>query len=90
MKKIFVFIIWFLMISPIATVVYADSLLTGDELLYEVWGSSENDIFIVGSNYNIGDRGVIFHFDGHTWQEMDIDTDDLITGVWGSSIQMFT
>ncbi len=59
-----------------------------------IWGSSETDIFAVGGYYpsyhseNYGkDYGIIFHYDGFTWSEMDIRATGMrrLNGVWGAS-----
>jgi len=42
-----------------------------------VWGSSANDVFVVG------DR--ILHYDGTAWTEMASPASDWLNGVWGSS-----
>ena len=44
-----------------------------------VWGSSGNDVFSVG-NY-----GTILHYNGTSWEYMDISTESLLSGIWGSS-----
>ena len=45
----------------------------------DVWGSSSNDIFVVG-------RSGVLHFNGSEWNEMDTNTNSSwFKGVWGSS-----
>jgi hypothetical protein len=44
-----------------------------------VWGSSPSDIFAVGRS------GMIWHYDGASWTEMDSGTDKFLFGVWGTS-----
>jgi len=47
--------------------------------LYSIWGSSANDIFVVGYG------GTILHFNGSTWETMDSGTTSAIKSVWGRS-----
>ena len=47
-----------------------------------IWGSSENDIFVVG------DRGRIAHFDGTEWRRMNSGTMMTLYTVW-DSINLF-
>jgi hypothetical protein len=49
------------------------------ERLDDVWGSSLSDVFAVGT------EGVIFHYDGSTWNIMNNDTSETILGIWGTS-----
>ena len=44
-----------------------------------VWGSSSSDVFVVGLD------GVILHYDGKAWSEMESGTTEPLHGVWGSS-----
>ncbi len=65
--------------------------------LYDVWGSSKDDIFVVGTGEGIplGNNrfrvtGGIFHYDGDKWSEMSSSEDEFLEGitihaVWGSS-----
>lgn len=65
--------------------------------LYGVWGSSKNDVFVVGCGESIPTgnnyyriRGGIFHYDGSKWSEMSSFDDEFLEGinlhaVWGSS-----
>jgi len=62
-----------------------------------IWGSSKDDIFVVGAGEGIPlennrflIRGGIFHYDGRTWSEMSNSDDEFLNGillhsVWGSS-----
>ena len=43
-----------------------------------MFGTSENDVFGVGSG------GSIVHFDGAVWQAMDSGTEETLVGVWAS------
>jgi len=46
---------------------------------FKVWGSGENDVYIVGN------FGLLLHWNGSTFEEIDVGlTDDLIA-VWGTS-----
>ncbi|MFH2010612.1 MAG: glucosyltransferase-I, partial [bacterium] len=47
--------------------------------LWDVWGSSDSDIFAVG------ELGLILHYDGVAWSEMDSGTEQTLNAVWGSS-----
>lgn len=49
--------------------------------LNDVWGSSENDIFAVGSG------GAILHYDGTSWVEMQSGTGEDLLAVWGVSAE---
>ena len=65
--------------------------------LYGVWGSSKDDIFVVGTgegipleNNRLQVTGGIFHYDGDKWSEMSSLEDEFFEGitlhaVWGSS-----
>ena len=65
--------------------------------LYGIWGSSKDNIFVVGTSRGIPvwhklflGRGGIFHYDGHKWSEMSSPDDEFLDGivlygVWGSS-----
>lgn len=52
------------------------------EDLYAIWGSSPNDVYVVG------DKATILHWDGSTWSHASTFTPDHATptlyGVWGS------
>jgi len=48
-------------------------------LLNDVWGSSANDIFAVGSG------GTILHYNGSNWSAMTSGTIQGLNAVWGSS-----
>jgi len=61
--------------------------------LLGVWGSSRTDIFAVGGYYDgisgwwdreSWDGGVILHYDGDTWYEMENEIPEHLYGVWGS------
>lgn len=47
--------------------------------LHDVWGTAENDIFIVGEG------GTIIHYDGSRWTPMESGTTDTLRDVWGSA-----
>lgn len=63
--------------------------LSGD--LMDVWGSSSSDVFTVGYNNNDYDydpetnNGIILHYDGDSWSEMEDSTTSPLYGIWGSS-----
>ncbi|MCP4346651.1 MAG: choice-of-anchor D domain-containing protein [Desulfobacterales bacterium] len=58
-----------------------------------VWGSSVSDIFVVGGEiysypFTIGgseSKSVIMHYDGSSWESMNPDTPNYLSGIWGSS-----
>jgi hypothetical protein len=41
---------------------------TGSPILYKVWGRSESDLYVSGR------LGLIFHFDGTQWTQVNVDT----------------
>jgi len=49
-----------------------------NQTLYDVWGSSPNDVFAVGN------EGTIVHYDGTNWSHQNSGTDNLLFSVWGS------
>jgi len=49
-----------------------------DEISFsDIWGSSENNVFVVGD-------GIVFHYDGNQWTEMLKDNISF-SDIWGSS-----
>jgi len=50
-----------------------------DTRLNAIWGSSENDVFVVG------DDGVILHYDGQFWRNMGSGITNDLHAIWGSS-----
>ena len=48
------------------------------DALRVVWASAPNDVFVVGGG------GVIWHYDGVTWQQMASSTEGELLAVWGS------
>ena len=53
------------------------------DMLEGIWGSSPHDVFVVGTKIRIG--GIILHFDGATWMEMDRPMKTELYGIWGAS-----
>jgi hypothetical protein len=53
--------------------------ITNSHALNDVWGTSNNDVFVVGSG------GFIWHFDGTTWTEMNSGTGNNLLDIWGTS-----
>jgi long-subunit fatty acid transport protein len=47
--------------------------------LASIWGTASNDLF------SVGDSGVILHFDGHTWTQMESHTTEDLVDVLGFS-----
>jgi len=70
-KKITILITLFFLVFPLS---YA-----WGEYFLDVWGTSSNDVFVVGS------EGVILHYDGSAWHEMDSGTDANLNAIWGFS-----
>jgi hypothetical protein len=65
---------------------------TDEWRLYDVWGSSADDIFVIGMRYNLVDislekRSCICHYDGQTWSVTPYqpDRDITLSGIWGFS-----
>jgi hypothetical protein len=48
------------------------------EWLYDIWGSSDSNIFAVGN------FGTILHYNGYSWSKMSNITDESLNGIWGS------
>jgi len=44
----------------------------------KIWGTSDNDLYIVGNN------GLIAHYDGRQWQRIESGTDLPIQDIWGA------
>ncbi len=49
------------------------------EPLKDVWGTSSDNVFAVGSN------GTILHYNGTSWSEMEVSRTENFQGIWGSS-----
>ena len=56
-----------------------DTVAGTNVLLWDLWGTSADDVFAVG------DSGTIVHFDGGDWTAMTSGTSDSFRGVWGSA-----
>ncbi|MBN2099088.1 MAG: hypothetical protein JW753_05765 [Dehalococcoidia bacterium] len=52
--------------------------LPSDETLQGIWGSADNDIYIVGNT------GTVLHYNLSTWETQDSETSRNLRGVWGS------
>jgi hypothetical protein len=50
---------------------------TAEQQLYGIWGDSPKDVFAAGSG------GVILHYDGYTWSEMNSGTTFTLYDIWG-------
>jgi hypothetical protein len=48
-------------------------------MLYSIWGSAKNDLFIVGS------QGNLLHYDGKDWSNMGFYTTMHLRRVWGTA-----
>jgi uncharacterized repeat protein (TIGR01451 family) len=59
----------------------------GTERFFGIWGSSYNDIFVVGEDPASQKGAIIVHYDGHQWTEMESGTTNTLQDVWGSSSQ---
>jgi hypothetical protein len=55
------------------------SPLPHGNLIRQVWGTENNDIWAVG------DAGTILHWDGYQWSQVESKTTNYLLGVWGSS-----
>jgi len=57
--------------------------------LFHIWGLSENDVYAVGTYYDLydpftsGDTGVVLHYDGWSWQFMEVPDLMNISAIWG-------
>ncbi|MFK7986418.1 MAG: WD40/YVTN/BNR-like repeat-containing protein [Sandaracinaceae bacterium] len=51
---------------------------TGVAAYFKVWGSSANDVYVVG------DAGVVLHWDGTTWTELFVGATDDLVALWGT------
>jgi hypothetical protein len=51
----------------------------GQDQINKIWGSSDNDLYIVGNS------GSIAHYNGTTWQKIESGTQYPSTDVWGIS-----
>jgi hypothetical protein len=45
--------------------------------LTAIWGSSPDDVFVVGT------RGTILHYNGISWTRQSVPTDKTLLGIWG-------
>jgi len=55
------------------------------ETVKDIWGSSENDIFVVAAGYAYIKRSQILHYDGKSWTVMKRIPSTVLYDVWGSS-----
>ena len=46
---------------------------------FKVWGRSPNDLYIIGT------KGVMLHYDGSEWKNIDLGTEDNLVTVHGNS-----
>ena len=49
--------------------------------LNRVWGSGPNDVFVVG------EQGVLMHYDGSTWSEVESGVQANLNDIWGYSAE---
>jgi hypothetical protein len=47
-------------------------------VMNKMWGTSSGDLYVVG------DKGMIAHYDGHSWTKVESGTDIRLTDIWGS------
>ena len=89
MKRLFVLSILLCMIlalisfiSPAVSTapVSADDEPSPPPMWLGVWGRSASDVFLVG-----GPPGIIWHYDGNSWEVMTSGTEHSLRDVWGSS-----
>jgi sugar lactone lactonase YvrE len=72
---------------------FARMTTPGDATIYGIWGASPTDVWAVGGNVagsgGTGAAGVVWHFDGNTWQNVALPGDTAarftIFKVWGSA-----
>ncbi len=64
--------------SPVLTGLQSES-----RNLLDIWGSSANDIWVVGIDWSSGNTGLRWHFDGTSWTETLVR--DHFNTVWGFS-----
>lgn len=58
----------------------------GNKALSAIWGSSENDLFAVGyGDSGTYARGVAFHYDGQSWNELPSPASGELNAVWSDS-----
>lgn len=50
-----------------------------------VWGSSDNNLFVVGGGLKDASRSVIVHYDGSQWSPVDTGPTNRLSAVWGDS-----
>ncbi len=68
----------------ISSVTYWQPMPTGvSDDLYDVWGSSDDDVYAVGGQTS-GVGGKVLHYDGTSWSVV-LSTYSRLRGVWGSS-----
>jgi hypothetical protein len=48
-------------------------------LIQDVWGTGPNDVWVVGS------YGVVRHWNGATWEVLDLPSQHNLAGIWGAS-----
>jgi hypothetical protein len=58
--------------------------------LTDIWGSSENDVYVVGyrdldTDSPVDASSIILHFDGERWSEVDNNFSISLRSIWGSS-----
>ena len=51
--------------------------------MFEMWGSSPTDIWLVGSGYSM--KHAIWHYDGTEWKNVVLDENVSCAGLWGFS-----
>lgn len=51
--------------------------------LHAVWGSSDTDVYAVGAVAG-GSSGMVLHYDGVSWKEIDVELPRPAHSVWGS------
>ena len=64
-----------------------DHGITDVEEFLHIWGTAADNIFVVGLHDDdvAGERGIVYHFDEISWEDMGVKCTDLLHNVGGSS-----
>lgn len=79
MRKAFVLVIILALLVTITGCFWDHMESNTAEILQNVWGSNDGDMFAVGGFLS----GFITHFDGTDWSEMTVPTPTIPAAVWG-------
>ena len=53
--------------------------------LGDVWGTSADNLYVVGYSICGEEHGVVYHYDGKTWSKTIIPVEGRLRGIWGTS-----